>query len=192
MMRVIAGEKRHLHLKAVPGDAVRPTQDITKETLFNVINPYIAGSSFLDLFSGTGAIGIEAMSRGAKKVVMVDNSPASIAVMKENLHTTGLTERARVYSADAVGVIKLLEAENEAFDFIFMDPPYNHEHEKRVLEKLSGSVLVNDETWIIVEASNATDLSYVPDLGFEIFKEKIYKTNKHVFIRTKSKQQEDL
>ncbi len=184
-MRVIAGEKRHLLLKAVPGDEVRPTQDNTKETLFNVINPYIAGSSFIDLFSGTGAIGIEAMSRGSKKTVMVDNSAASVAVMKENLKTTGLTERARVISNDAVSALSILEGEKESYDFIFMDPPYNHEHEKRVLEKLSGSVLVNDETWIIVEASNATDLSYVPELGFEIFKEKIYRNNKHVFIRKK-------
>lgn len=184
-MRVIAGEKRHLPLKAVPGEAVRPTQDNTKETLFNVINPYISGSSFVDLFSGTGAIGIEAMSRGAKKVVMVDNSPASISVMKENLKTTGLTERARVLSLDALGALGLLEKEMQAYDFIFMDPPYNHEHEKKVLEKLSDSVLVNDETWIIVEASNQTDLSYAADLGFEIFKEKKYRNNKHVFIRQK-------
>ncbi len=185
-MRVIAGEKRHLLLKAVPGEAVRPTQDNTKETLFNVINPYIAGSSFIDLFSGTGAIGIEAMSRGAKGVVMVDNSPASIAVMKDNLKTTGLIERARVISSDALSALTVLEGEKKPYDFIFMDPPYNHEHEKRVLEKLRDSVLVNDETWMIVEASNATDLSYVPDLGFEIFKEKIYKNNKHVFIRKKA------
>ncbi len=182
-MRVIAGEKRHLLLKAVPGEAVRPTQDNTKETLFNVINPYIAGSSFIDLFSGTGAIGIEAMSRGAKTVVMVDNSNASINVMKENLRTTGLTERARVMTSDAIGALNVLEGEAKAYDFIFMDPPYDHEHEKRVLEKLQNSSLVNDETWIIVEASNKTDLSYVPNLGFEIFKEKIYKNNKHVFIR---------
>ncbi len=184
-MRVIAGEKRHLPLKAVPGEAVRPTQDITKETLFNVINPYIAGSSFIDLFSGTGGIGIEAMSRGAKNVVMVDSSPASIAVMKENLRTTGLTELARVMANDVLAALSVLEGEKKAYDFIFMDPPYNHEHEKRVLEKLKDSVLVNDETWIIVEASNATDLSYVPELGFEIFKEKIYRNNKHVFIRQK-------
>ena len=184
-MRVIAGEKRHLLLKAVPGMDVRPTQDNTKETLFNVINPYIAGSSFLDLFSGTGAIGIEAMSRGAKKTVMVDSSSASLAVIKENLTSTGLIDRARVISNDALTALSVLEGEKQAYDFIFMDPPYNHEHEKRVLEKLSGSVLVNDETWIIVEASNQTDLSYVPDLGFEIFKEKIYKNNKHVFIRMK-------
>lgn len=184
-MRIIAGEKRHLLLKAVPGEAVRPTQDNTKETLFNVINPYISGSSFIDLFSGTGAIGIEALSRGAKTVVMVDNSSESLKVMKENLTTTGLLDRARVISSDAVAALGVLEGEAKAYDFIFMDPPYNHEHEKRVLEKLQNSPLVNDETWIIVEASNQTDLSYVTELGFEIFKEKIYKNNKHVFIRMK-------
>ena len=182
-MRVIAGEKRHLLLKAVPSMEVRPTQDNTKETLFNVINPYIAGSSFIDLFSGTGAIGIEAMSRGASKVVMVDNSRASLEVMKENLRTTGLLDRARVMANDALAALTVLEAEKAAYDFIFMDPPYNNEHEKRVLEKLKDSVLVSGETRIIVEASKITDLSYVPQLGFEIYKEKLYKNSKHVFIR---------
>ncbi len=182
-MRVIAGKKRHLLLKSVPGDSVRPTQDITKETLFNCINPYIAGSSFLDLFSGTGAIGIEALSRGASPVVMVDVSEKSISCMKENLRTTGLTEEARVIFSDAVNAISVLENENLSFDFIFMDPPYNNLHEKRVLYKLADSGIVKPDTWIIVEASNQTDFDYLPELGFEIFKEKIYKTNKHVFIR---------
>ena len=87
-MRVIAGSRRHLILKTVPGMAVRPTQDRTKETLFNIINPYLADCRFLDLFSGSGAIGIEALSRGAGDVVMVEQSAESLACIKENLKTT--------------------------------------------------------------------------------------------------------
>ncbi len=182
-MRVIAGEKRHLLLKTVPGLDVRPTQDRTKETLFNVMNPYIAGSNFLDLFSGSGAIGIEALSRGAKSAVLVDINKASLDCIKDNLKSTGLIDRARVLATDAVSAVNMLEGEGKVYDFIFMDPPYNKELERQVLERLAFSKLVDENTWIIVEASDKTDLSYCPSLGFEIFKEKNYKTNKHVFIK---------
>lgn len=184
-MRVIAGKKRHLVLRAVKGDTVRPTTDRTKETLFNVLNPYIAGRSFLDLFSGTGAIGIEALSRGAEYVVFVENAKDSLDCIKDNLKTTGLTEEARIIARDALSAIGILETEKRSFDLIFMDPPYNRELEKQVLTKLSGSGLLNEDTIIIVEASKETDFSYISELGFECYKEKDYLNNKHVFLRPK-------
>jgi len=183
-MRVIAGSRRHLILKTVPGMAVRPTQDRTKETLFNILNPYLADCRFLDMFSGSGAIGIEALSRGAKDVVLVEQSAESLACIKENLKTTRLTEEARLLSMDVFRAIPLLEAEGKAFDIIFMDPPYDNELERRVLERLVTSCLVNDETLIVVEASLQTDFSYLADIGFELFREKKYKNNQHVFIQT--------
>lgn len=187
-MRVIAGTKRHLNLRAVPGNSVRPTTDITKETLFNVLNPYVYKSSFLDLFSGTGAIGIEALSRGAEYVVFVDNGRESLDCIKDNLKTTRLTEEARIIAKDAASALAILESEKRLFDIIFMDPPYDKELEKMVLQKLSGSCLLNEDTIIVVEASRNTDMSYIPELGFEIYKEKDYKNNKHVFIRLKREQ----
>ena len=183
-MRVIAGSRRHLILKTVPGMAVRPTQDRTKETLFNILNPYLADCRFLDLFSGSGAIGIEALSRGAKDVVMVEQSADSLACIKENLKTTKLTNDARLLSQDVFRAIPLLEAEGKCFDIIFMDPPYDNQMEKRVLEQLSGSGLVNEDTIIVVEASLQTEFSYLEELGFELYREKKYKNNQHVFIRT--------
>lgn len=183
-MRVIAGSRRHLILKTVPGMAVRPTQDRTKETLFNILNPYLADCRFLDLFSGSGAIGIEALSRGAKDVVMVEQSADSLACIKENLKTTKLTDEAKLLSMDVLRAIPQLEAEGKAFDIIFMDPPYDNGLEKQVLEQLSGSCLVNEETLIVVEASLQTDFSYLNELGFELFREKKYKNNQHVFIQT--------
>lgn len=185
-MRVIAGKKRHLLLKALPGDAVRPTEDRTKETLFNCINPYILGCSFLDLFSGTGAIGIEALSRDARTVVMVDNSQDSLQCIRDNLRTTGLTDAARVISRDVLSALSLLESEKQSFDFIFMDPPYDKGLEKQVLTALSSTQLLAEDGWIIVEASGATDFGYADELGYEVFKEKIYKTNKHIFLRRKN------
>ena len=183
-MRVIAGSRRHLILKTVPGMAVRPTQDRTKETLFNILNPYLADCRFLDLFSGSGAIGIEALSRGAKDMVMVEQSADSLACIKENLKTTKLTEEARLLAMDVFRAIPVLEEEGKAFDIIFMDPPYDKELEKQVMERLSDSCLVNDRTMVVIEASLQTDFSYLEDLGFDLFREKKYKNNQHVFIQT--------
>jgi len=182
-MRVIAGSRRHLILKTVPGMEVRPTTDRTKETLFNILNPYLADCSFLDLFSGSGAIGIEALSRGAQKVVMVEQSSEALACIKENLKTTKLTEEARLLGMNVMQAVPLLEAEGKSFDIIFMDPPFNKELERQVLERLADSRLVADDTLIIVEASLQTDFSYLEELGFEIFREKKYKNNQHVFIQ---------
>lgn len=182
-MRVIAGSRRHLILKTVPGMAVRPTQDRTKETLFNMLTPYLADCRFLDLFSGSGAIGIEAMSRGAAVTVMVEQSPESLACIKDNLKTTKLTEEARVLSMDVRRSIPLLEAEGKSFDIIFMDPPYDNDLEHQVLAQLADSVLVAEDTLIVVEASLQTDFSYLDKLGLEIIREKKYKNNQHVFIQ---------
>lgn len=187
-MRVIAGSRRHLLLKTVPGMSVRPTQDRTKETLFNILNPYLADCRFLDLFSGSGAIGIEALSRGARDVVMVEQSTESLACIKENLKTTRLTDEARLLSMDVFRALPLLEAEGKAFDIIFMDPPYDNGLERRVLEQLADSCLVNEDTLLVVEASLQTDFSYLEELGFELFREKKYKNNQHVFIQTQENE----
>ena len=184
-MRVIAGSRRHLVLKSVPGLSVRPTTDRTKETLFNILNPYLADCSFLDLFSGSGAIGIEAMSRGAAVTVMVEQSQASLDCIKENLQTTRFTKEARVLPMDVLRAISLLHQEGKSFDIIFMDPPYDHNLEYQVLSKLVESSLVADDTLIIVEASLKTDFSYLGNIGLELIREKNYKNNKHVFIQRK-------
>lgn len=181
-MRVIAGSARHLNLKTVPGMDVRPTTDKTKETLFNVLNADVPYSRFLDLFSGSGAIGIEALSRGADKCVFVEKSRNALGCIKDNLEFTKLADNAQVMPMDVLSAIKTLETKGEVFDIIFMDPPYNKELEKSVLEVLSNSSLINNDSIIIVESSNETDLSYIGNLGMHIYKEKVYKTNKHTFI----------
>lgn len=186
-MRVIAGEARHLPLKAPKGLDVRPTTDRIKETLFNIISPYVACSGFLDLFSGSGAIGIEALSRGAEFAYLVDNSPASLEVINENLKFTKLADRATVLKDDSIRVIHSLSARKVLFDIIFMDPPYGKGLEADVLRELSQYNILNEEGFIIVEALADTDFSYIDGLGFEMYKEKKYGSNKHVFIRKKEK-----
>ncbi len=183
-MRVIAGTARSLPLKTIEGTATRPTTDRIKETLFNMLNPYLPGCRFLDLFSGSGGIGIEALSRGAAEAVFVENSGAALSCIRDNLHFTHLEERARVMEGDVLSVLRRIDAAGEkAFDIIFMDPPYDKQWEKRVTEILVDTGLMDEDTRIIIEASLGTDFSWTEELGLEIAKEKKYKTNKHIWLR---------
>ena len=100
-MRVIAGSRRSIPLKTVPGLATRPTTDRIKETLFNILNPYLPGSRFLDVFAGSGGIGIEALSRGAAFCCFVEQSPAAAACIRENLKKTDFLEASRIIQRDA-------------------------------------------------------------------------------------------
>ena len=188
VMRVITGSARSLRLKTLDGMDTRPTTDRIKETLFNIISPSIFDSIFLDLFSGSGGIGIEALSRGAKEAVFVENNPKAMACIKENLKFTRLASRAMTVTTDVMDALYRLEGD-KIFDFIFMDPPYDRGLERKVLEYLSDSRLVYEDTVIIVEASRDTDFSYVDDLGLTVIREKVYKTNKHVFIEKAGKEE---
>lgn len=180
-MRVIAGTARSLPLKTPAGMDTRPTTDRIKETLFNMLQNDIPGSVFVDMFSGSGGIGIEAISRGAAKAYFIENAPKSLSCIEENLRFTKFTDHAIVLKQDAVSALhNIYEKE---VDIIFMDPPYEQEYEKRVLEQLTRVKYISEDTLIIVEASLHTDFSYLGELGYYIEKEKKYKTNKHVFIR---------
>lgn len=180
-MRVIAGSAKRMPLKTVEGMDTRPTTDRIKETLFNMISEYLADSNFLDLFSGSGAIGIEALSRGAAHASFVEQSKKAMDCIRDNLKFTRLDERAEVYETDVINALSRMEGKR-VFDYVFMDPPYNQLLEKKVLEYLQKSSLLSEDALIIVEASLDTDFSYVNSLGFSIIKEKVYKTNKHVFL----------
>ena len=180
-MRVIAGTAKRIQLKTIEGMDTRPTTDRIKETLFNMISEYLADSNFLDLCSGSGAIGIEALSRGAQYAVLVEQNPKAVACIRENLKATKLDGRADVLSTDVLSALRRLNG-TKKFDYIFMDPPYDQLLEKQVLEYLSECDLLSDDALIIVDASLETDMSYAPELSFSIVKEKLYKTNKHVFL----------
>jgi 16S rRNA (guanine966-N2)-methyltransferase len=182
-MRVIAGSARRLQLVAPEGLETRPTGDKIRETLFNMLQWDIPGSTFLDLFSGSGAIAIEALSRGAESAVLVDASRKACACIRKNLETTKFTESGRLIFGDVMSAIRKLESEGRTFDFIYMDPPFRHETEKDVLERLRGSSLVKEDTVIIVEAARETDFSYLEEMGYHLVREKIYKTSRHEFLK---------
>lgn len=180
-MRVIAGTARRLLLETPAGMETRPTQDRIKETLFNIIQDEIYNSSFLDLFAGSGGIGIEALSRGAALCTFVDDSKKSVECIKRNLEHTHLADKGKVAAGDVYMTIGRLSGQR--FDIIFMDPPYNNEYERRVLDALRCSDIADEDTLIIIEASLRTDFSYLlDDPDFKLIKEKEYKTNKHIFV----------
>ncbi len=181
-MRVIAGSRRSLPLKSVEGSKTRPTTDRIKETLFNMIAPQIMGCRFLDVFAGSGGIGIEALSRGASFSCFIDNNQKAIKVIEENISFTKFTESSRIIKADALKLF-LRENPDQPYDIVFMDPPYALGCEKNVLSLLLlNNNWTNDNTVYIIEAALKTDFSWVGEIGCKVLKNKEYKTNKHVFI----------
>jgi len=189
-MRVVAGTAKSLPLKSVTGTDVRPTTDRIKETLFNIIQPYMTGCRFLDLFSGSGAIGIEALSRGADLCVFMDKYSKAIGCLRENLTFTKLAARAQIIQGDIPGILGQMKGK-DPFDYIFMDPPYHQHLEKEVLEYCMNASFVSEHTIFIVEASLDTSFDYLKSYGYSIIKQKKYKTNTHIFLQRCEGVQED-
>lgn len=182
-MRVIAGSAKSLQLNTVKGMDTRPTTDRIKETLFNIIQNDILDCSFLDLYSGSGAIGIEALSRGAKIATFVENNSEAIKCIKDNLIFTKLSDKGEVLEMNVEIALSKLEMRSITYDVIFMDPPYGKEYEKETLKKLSNMKIIDKDTLIIIEADLKTDFSYLNEMGYFMIKEKLYKTNKHIFVQ---------
>jgi 16S rRNA (guanine966-N2)-methyltransferase len=187
-MRIIAGTARSLPLKTVEGMETRPTTDRIKETLFNMLQEDVPGSYFLDLFAGSGQIGLEAISRGARYAVFVDNGKKALKCIEDNIHFTKFDKETKVYPNDVMSALRAMEGKYQ-FDIIFMDPPYRMELEKEVLGYLSDSTLLKEDTLIITEAALDTDFSYLENLGFYMQKWKTYKTNGHAFIKKNTLQE---
>jgi len=142
-MRVIAGTARSLPLRTVEGLDTRPTTDRIKETLFNMLQSCLLDCRFLDLFAGSGSIGIEALSRGAKEAVFVENNRKAYDCIRENLTFTRLADKAQVHCEDALNVLHKLEG-GPAFDLIFLDPPYRFDYGKKALEKIAQKGLLSE------------------------------------------------
>lgn len=180
-MRVIAGTARSLPLKAPDGMDTRPTTDRIKETLFNMLQGDLPGSVFVDLFSGSGGIGIEALSRGARKAYFIDNSAKAINCIQQNLAFTKLDEHAIVIKQDVSSA--LYNIYEKEVDIVFIDPPYQSGLEKTILTLLHDMHYISDDTLIVIEAAIDTKFDFANEIGFKIVREKCYKTNKHVFLK---------
>lgn len=148
--RIIAGKARGVRLKPVPGDITRPITDRVKEALFNIFGADIQEATFLDLFGGTGSVGIEALSRGAKFVRLIDLNRPAIATIKENLRTTHLEEKSEVIQSDAF--IYLKQRPDRAFEYIYVAPPQYKDLWERALEILDRNPdWLAEDAWIIVQ-----------------------------------------
>ncbi len=145
-MRVIAGEFRSRRLKSLPGLNTRPTPDRLRETLFNVLAPRIPDSIFMDVYAGTGAIGIEALSRGARRAIFIENNRAAVEVIRENLAALGLASRAEVFTGKAPTVLERARA-----DIAFLDPPYEMPKEYETSMTALGA---SETTLVIVQHSS--------------------------------------
>lgn len=171
-MRVIAGSARGRKLKALPGMDTRPTADKVKEAVFNIIQFDIEGRRVLDLFSGTGQMGIEALSRGAEHAVLVDKSPAAAAVIRDNLAVTGFTGSARVVQSDWQ---TFLGACREQFHLIFLDPPYQGTTLENALETIAAIDILSEHGIIICESPLDKEL---PDAAGPLEKGREYRYGK--------------
>lgn len=145
-MRIVGGKYKGRTLRPFDGDKIRPTADKVRESLFNILQFKIIGSSFLDLFCGTGAMGIEALSRGASKVVFNDLAKESVRLTKSNLEKIKVEENPKILSCDAVA---LLSGATEKFDIIFIDPPYKSDLGYKCLLQVSSAL--NDDGIVIFE-----------------------------------------
>jgi 16S rRNA (guanine966-N2)-methyltransferase len=157
-MRVIAGKYRSRRLAAPEGMQTRPTSDRLRETLFNVIAPSIADSVWLDLFAGSGAIGIEALSRGARSVYFIEAAPRAARTIRQNLASLGIEEGFEVIEREAATALRLLDSQAVLCDFCFLDPPYRKMGDyEQVLGFLSQSRIVKPETLVIAEHNKHFD-----------------------------------
>lgn len=162
-MRVIAGEFRGRVLKAAPGLDVRPTADRLRETLFDILGRGVYAATFLDICAGSGAVGIEALSRGASSVTFIDRSKKSAAIIQQNVDALGAGSRALVILRDAVPALNQFEQGESFFDVIFFDPPYASELYKPVLLEIGRGKLLAEDGIIVVEHHSKRPLE--PEYG---------------------------
>ena len=154
-MRVVAGSKRGLKLNTIEGDSTRPTKDMVKEALFSIIFDRISDSIVLDLFSGSGSIGIEALSRGAKECYFCDINPKCVDIIKDNLTRAKLLEQAFVYKLDYFDMLD--KVRNVSFDIIYVDPPYNKGFGIKAIERIPSYDLLKKNGVLVYETDTGED-----------------------------------
>ena len=170
-MRIIAGIRKGMLIKTIESESTRPTRDMVREALFSILTNEINNSKFLDLFAGSGAIGIEAISRGAQLAVFSDLNPKCTKIIKDNIEKARFEEMSQVYTADYKLVLKKLKEKGSKFDIVYVDPPYNKGFGIDAIDKISEYELLSDNGIIILETDTNEE---VPDeIGY--FKKYNYK-----------------
>ncbi|KQL54742.1 16S rRNA (guanine(966)-N(2))-methyltransferase RsmD [Heyndrickxia shackletonii] len=157
-MRVISGSCKGKSLKSVPGNQTRPTTDKVKEAIFNMIGPYFSGGIGLDLFAGSGGLGIEAMSRGLDKVIFVDRDIQAFQTVKSNIKLCGFEEQSEIFRNDSERALKALIKRQISFDVIFLDPPYKKQKLVDLLQMISDAKMLSENGSIVCEHSSDLEL----------------------------------
>jgi len=174
-MRVVAGSVKGIPLKAVPGTSTRPTTDKVKESIFNMIGPVFDGGNALDLFAGSGGLGIEALSRGIDKVIFTDKDRKAVDTIRANLEKTRLTDQAEVYKTDADRALKAIKKNNIQARLMFLDPPYHMEKAYGLMDKAAEMGILTEDSIVVCEHAKEVELQD-RTVFFERFKKELYGT----------------
>lgn len=181
-MRIISGTARGTKLYTLEGKTTRPTLDRVKESLFNIIQNEIPNSIFLDLFSGSGAIGLEAASRGAKKAILCDKSKDAIQIIKRNIEKTHLNEKTELYNIDYEFLLKTKV--KEKIDIVYIDPPYDSDFVIKSIKIIIEKKLLKDDSLVIVETDNEEKiLSDLEKLKIEVMDTRKYGRATLIFLK---------
>ena len=180
-MRIISGKARGTKLYTLEGDVTRPTLDRVKESLFNIIQNEIVGSSFLDMFSGSGAIGLEAASRGVKEVILCEKNKEAISVIKKNIEKTHLD--VKLYE---MPYEKMLESLDKKIDIVYIDPPYKTDLVYESVKKMLNLDLLGSESLIIIETDEEERVGkQISKLEVEIINKRKYGRINLIFLKRK-------
>lgn len=189
-MRVISGKARGTKLNSIESNTTRPTLDRVKESLFNILQEHINQKEVLDLFAGSGALGIEALSRNAKNVIFCDNNKQAVEMIKTNLEKTRLQEKAEIINLDYKRCIEMLKAKNIKFDLIFLDPPYKDDIAIESLKLIIKNNLINNKGIIVIETDEVNrDLKELNDAmtnelqAIKIFDQRKYGRANLIFLK---------
>lgn len=185
-MRVISGEFKGRTIHTVPSSNTRPTSDKIKEAIFHVMGPYFDGGHALDLFAGSGGLGIEALSRGMESVTFIDRSNEAIRIIKKNVQSLQIEDRTYIYRNDAIRAITILARKKKKFDLIFIDPPYEPTNYSSVLKKIQQLHITNKGCFIYIEYPPEKEITY-DEQYFELFFQRDYsKTIATMILRVKN------
>ncbi|WP_342525924.1 16S rRNA (guanine(966)-N(2))-methyltransferase RsmD [Chryseomicrobium sp. FSL W7-1435] len=164
-MRIVSGTRKSIPLKALPGEATRPTTDKVKESLFNILGPYFDGEHVLDLFAGSGGLGLEALSRGASHALFVEKNGKAVQVIKENIDKTRFSDQAELYKIDAKYAIERMVQEQKSFDLVFFDPPYAQVQLYGLANALFEKGLIAKDGIVVCEHDRKQDIEHLIPLA---------------------------